>query len=227
MHLCLASAGSGHRLRRLQLVLCLLAAGCAPREGPPDFRLVWTVDPDPPAVGPARLSLTLTHASDARPVTGARVRLEGNMTHPGMVPVWAEAHEIAPGRYQAELALTMRGDWIVTVEATPTSGGVFREDFPLRVTAAEPAPTVGRSVPNPGRSLPEVGDLVPGLGRSVPSLGEVVPGVGRSVPNPGEVMPGAGRSLPKAGPSAPKAGEPVPNAPSAGGYASVSARSRG
>ena len=144
MHVCLAPPGSGHRLKRpapavtLVLTACLLAAGCGRSDRPAGLRLVWSVAPDPPAVGPARISLHLSEPAEGRPLTGARVRLEGNMTHPGMAPVEAIAREVAPGRYQADLTLTMRGDWIVTVEAVPAEGGVLREDFALRVSAAGP-----------------------------------------------------------------------------------------
>ena len=145
MHLCLAPPGSGHRLRRAAaacaVTLGLLGAGCAQTDRPWQLTLSWTIAPDPPTVGPAKLSVTLTH--DARPVTGARVRFEGNMSHPGMKPVLAEAREVAPGRYEAELGLTMRGDWIVTVEATPAEGGVFREDLALRVSAPGPTRKAG------------------------------------------------------------------------------------
>lgn len=147
MHLCLAPAGGGHRLRRAAAVcavtLGLLAAGCAQPDRPSQLTLSWTIAPDPPSVGPARLSVTLTH--DARPLTGARVRFEGNMTHPGMKPVRAEAREMAPGRYEAELGLTMGGDWIVSVEATPEGGDVLRNEIRLRVNAGAPPAAPSRS----------------------------------------------------------------------------------
>ena len=42
--------------------------------------------PTPPAVGPARLIISLTDSAGV-PVEGARVVVEGNMSHAGMVPV--------------------------------------------------------------------------------------------------------------------------------------------
>lgn len=104
-------------------LLCLAAAGCRPAaEAAPEIALAWTVAPDPPAVGAARLTLTLTEAATGRPVAGARVRLHGSMTHPGMTPVLATAREVRPGRYEAPLALTMAGDWVVLVEAALRDG---------------------------------------------------------------------------------------------------------
>lgn len=35
------------------------------------------------------------------------------MSHPGMSPVFSEATETAPGRYQAPINFTMGGDWVV------------------------------------------------------------------------------------------------------------------
>lgn len=63
-------------------------------------------------------------AGKSRPVlaTGARVSVEGNMSHPGMVPVFGTAVEVRPGRYEAPLTLTMGGDWVLTVKATLADG---------------------------------------------------------------------------------------------------------
>lgn len=78
-----------------------------------------------------RAVVTLTSEGDRAPVTGARVRLEGNMTHPGMVPIFAYAAEAGPGRYEAPLELTMGGDWILTVTATLTDGARVRRRVDL------------------------------------------------------------------------------------------------
>lgn len=37
------------------------------------------------------------------------------MSHAGMVPVFAEAKELEPGRYRSVMELSMAGDWSVTV----------------------------------------------------------------------------------------------------------------
>jgi hypothetical protein len=44
------------------------------------------------------------------------------MSHAGMVPVLALARETTPGRYQAELELTMVGDWFMLVRADLPDG---------------------------------------------------------------------------------------------------------
>lgn len=79
------------------------------------------ITPQPVRVGPATLTLRLADAS-RQPVTGASITLEGNMSHPGMSPTFAQAKEIEGGRYQAILDLTMAGDWTILVHVTLAGG---------------------------------------------------------------------------------------------------------
>jgi hypothetical protein len=51
-----------------------------------------TLTPTVSTVGPATLTVTLRNPAGSA-VTGARVRLEGYMSHPGMTPVNADAPE--------------------------------------------------------------------------------------------------------------------------------------
>ena len=117
------AADRRHRWRPVALLLAISMLGCQ-RAGSGDaaFSVRWTLTPDPPRVGPATFSLTLTDSTTGRPASGARVQLEGNMTHPGMQPVFSAAREIAPGRYEAPLALSMGGDWFVLIDATFPDG---------------------------------------------------------------------------------------------------------
>lgn len=92
----------------------------------------WTVAPDPPATGPATFSLRLTDTAAGRPVAGAAVRLEGNMSHPGMKPAFGTAREVAPGRYEAPLDFTMAGDWFVLVEARLRDGRTLERQVEVR-----------------------------------------------------------------------------------------------
>lgn len=108
----------------LLLVLTALLAACGPggdgASEVPEVTAAWTLTPNPPRVGPVQVSLTLAEAG--RPVEGAEVRLEGNMSHPGMEPVFSQAREVAPGRYEAPLGLTMAGDWFVLAQITLRDG---------------------------------------------------------------------------------------------------------
>lgn len=110
-----------------------LLASCG-REGgraseAPEITAAWSVTPAPPRVGPARVSLALTEGG--QPVRGAEVRLEGNMSHPGMQPVFGDARETAPGRYEAPLELTMAGDWFLLAQITLRDGRSLSRTSPL------------------------------------------------------------------------------------------------
>jgi hypothetical protein len=43
-----------------------------------------------------------------------------------MVPVFADAVEVEPGRYRAELEFTMGGDWFLLVDAETRDGRTLR-----------------------------------------------------------------------------------------------------
>ncbi len=114
------------------LVLWILAlAGCRGQGvEQPDIAVTLAVTPEPPKVGPATLVVTLAGA-DGQPVTGATVKLEGNMSHAGMQPVFADATEVAPGRYEAPLEFTMGGDWFVLVRAILPDGRALEHKVDL------------------------------------------------------------------------------------------------
>jgi hypothetical protein len=86
------------------------------------MRVETEISPSPPRVGPIIVNLKLTDFFTSKPVSGARIRLEGNMTHAGMPPVFAGATELEPGRYRATLELTMGGDWVVLIHAALPDG---------------------------------------------------------------------------------------------------------
>jgi hypothetical protein len=108
--------------RWLWLVVILVAVGCRAEVGDTDDVAVeLTVMPQPAYVGPATVVVLLTDDQGA-PIAGAKLLLEGNMTHPGMVPSLAEASEVSPGRYEAVLDLTMGGDWYILVQGELPDG---------------------------------------------------------------------------------------------------------
>lgn len=109
-------------LLMLLLVVTLALAACQKAENDlPDVSVDLAVSPDPPQVGPATVTVTLRNA-DGEPIGGAEMKLEGTMTHAGMVPVFADATETEPGQYEATLEFTMGGDWIIIVRATLPDG---------------------------------------------------------------------------------------------------------
>jgi YtkA-like len=71
-------------------------------------------------VGVATITAELSEG--AAPVTGAVVALEGDMSHPGMAPVFGTAKEKEPGRYEGHIQLTMPGDWVILEHITLADG---------------------------------------------------------------------------------------------------------
>jgi len=58
----------------------------------------------------------------AKPVSGASIVLEADMSHAGMAPVFGGSTEVAPGRYSGNLAFSMAGDWVVLLHVTLPNG---------------------------------------------------------------------------------------------------------
>ncbi|MGD8399068.1 MAG: FixH family protein [Anaerolineae bacterium] len=111
------------RVRAGLFAACMLLLAACARGGRdlPDVDVALTIEPSPPRVGLATVTVALADATGA-PITGADVELEGNMSHAGMVPVFGDAREVAPGRYEADLEFTMGGDWFILVRATLPDG---------------------------------------------------------------------------------------------------------
>lgn len=103
------------------MLLFVLAACSRGGQDLPDVAVDLMIEPQPPQLGPAAITVTLRDA-EGELLSGAEVKLEGNMNHAGMVPVFADAVEVAPGHYQAGLEFTMGGDWFILVRADLPDG---------------------------------------------------------------------------------------------------------
>jgi len=113
-------------------ILVLFLVSCAPSSGPvaaPNMEL--SVLPDPPRVGPATATLYLNDGN-GEPLSGSVVRLEATMTHPGMMPVLADAAETEPGRYEALFEFTMAGDWVIIATMEAPGGLSAQGQFEIR-----------------------------------------------------------------------------------------------
>ncbi len=118
------------------LAALLLVNGCR-GEATDDLALDVRVSvaPTPPLVGPALVVVELV-GEEGAPVEGARVRVEGTMTHAGMVPVLAEAEPTGDGRYRVpEFTFTMGGDWILRVHITLADGREGVREREVRVVS--------------------------------------------------------------------------------------------
>lgn len=58
------------------------------------------------------------------------------MSHPGMAPVFAEARETEPGRYQSVIELSMAGDWYVLAHVTLPDGRKLDQQIEIKGVAA-------------------------------------------------------------------------------------------
>jgi hypothetical protein len=106
----------------LPLFGTLAASGCArTTRARDDIKFSCESDPVRPRVGANTFAITLTDNAGA-PLTGAHVAVEGDMTHPGMRPVFGEPRELAPGKYQVTVDLEMRGDWTILFHITLANG---------------------------------------------------------------------------------------------------------
>ena len=120
------------------LSACLLfAQACRQKsESLPDFTLEHQISPQPPRVGPVAIMLRIKDSS-GRPVTGARIAIEGNMSHAGMTPVFAEASETGDGAYRASIDLSMVGDWVFVARATLPNGRKTEYQFEINGVAPD------------------------------------------------------------------------------------------
>jgi hypothetical protein len=113
-------------------LLVFFAFACQKTVPSPDLNIDYNIKPQPARVGDVTIDLKVTH-KDGQAAGGARVELEGNMSHPGMSPVMSETKEIEPGRYRGTLQLPMAGDWIILVHLTLADGQRLQRQLELNV----------------------------------------------------------------------------------------------
>lgn len=113
-------------------LLLLLALACHKNERSPVVALQYDVSPKPPRVGVVTIDVRVL-LEGAKWLNGARVELEGNMSHSGMSPVISETKEVEPGKYRGTLEFTMAGDWIILVHITLPGGQRVQQQLELNV----------------------------------------------------------------------------------------------
>jgi hypothetical protein len=122
-----------HVLTAALAFVCSLSclAGCRRTEPADTITVSWTLDPSPPVVGSSFVARLTLRDSAQKPVTGARLRLEGMMSHPGMAPVTVALVERGNGQYDAPLQFTMAGDWILLVTGELRDGGQVKKQIEI------------------------------------------------------------------------------------------------
>jgi hypothetical protein len=102
-----------------RLLVCGLVAGCARTAD--DVEAAWNIEPGPAVANVASVARIRLHDAKGA-LSGATLRLEGHMSHPGMAPVVAPAVERADGVYEAPFQFTMAGDWVLVLAGTLADG---------------------------------------------------------------------------------------------------------
>lgn len=120
----------------LIVVSLALLAGCGGSAGSAASDLNVQLIPAPEGRNGTYLIVQVTD-KEGKPVTNATVELEGNMTHPGMAPVFGDAVSddadgTSDGIYQVPFAFNMAGDWVITV-AIERDGKSEIKDIPVNV----------------------------------------------------------------------------------------------
>ena len=127
-------------LRRRDLLIALFVLfafvqGCRRESAAtPNLTVSFEVSPLPARVGDVTITIRMKDGSN-EPLAGARIKLEGNMSHAGMAPVFAEAKEIGPGQYRTNMNLSMAGDWQVLVHLTLPDGRELDQQFEIKEVA--------------------------------------------------------------------------------------------
>ncbi|MCU0501107.1 MAG: FixH family protein [Anaerolineae bacterium] len=136
---------AARRLARWAAFLCALAvlsvlcAGCGriqqtPAAAQDGYTVTLVAQPATPVVGDGTLVVTLRDPA-GQPVSGARLQVEGNMSHAGMKPSFGKIRGEDAGQYTVAIPWTMGGDWYVDIKATLSDGRVIARRFPIAVHA--------------------------------------------------------------------------------------------
>ncbi len=98
-------------------LLLLLLPACKPVKAEP-LEAEVVITPWPPQVRPSQILIRVPRSLDL-----VSVKVVGDMTHAGMIPVEADAVKTEDGVWRVEgFDLNMRGDWILTITAKDGEG---------------------------------------------------------------------------------------------------------
>jgi YtkA-like len=109
-------------LRGLAFAALFFLAGCHSRStSQQDVSVEFKIAPQPARVGTTVISVQLRDAA-GKPLSQARLSLEGDMAHAGMAPAFGDVKEVAAGSYEGRLDLSMPGDWVILVHGRLADG---------------------------------------------------------------------------------------------------------
>ncbi|MEO8480650.1 MAG: FixH family protein [Acidobacteriota bacterium] len=114
------------RLARLALAVTALVALAACRQSTLTGESSVAVDtiPERPVLGEPFVVQVVVHDDrNQRPLSGAKVEIIGQMSHPGMAPVVVSVSEPEPGVHRGSVVLDMAGAWVLRVTTTLPDGG--------------------------------------------------------------------------------------------------------
>jgi hypothetical protein len=117
------------------LFCAMLLAGNGCRRGGDagqGMRIETRIAPQPVRVGTATVTVSGIADGLGEPLAGVHVQIEGDMNHPGMAPVFADAPEVTPGVYQAKIDLNMPGDWVVLTHIRLADGRRIERQVDVR-----------------------------------------------------------------------------------------------
>ena len=114
----------------------MLMSGCSrpsdlSADAPATVAIQPEILPQPVRVGAATVVLKVTDAR-GKPVAGAHVAMEADMTHAGMSPQFADAKETESGRYDGQLQFPMAGDWVILLHVTLPGGKKLERQFEVK-----------------------------------------------------------------------------------------------
>lgn len=128
------------RIHTTGMVLCAWLATVACSASSDETQgITASITFDPPAhIGEVQCTVTLSDANGA-PVDATKVKLEGNMNHAGMVPVFRDAERQSEGVFVAPMEFTMGGDWLIFTRGTTSDGHAFEVVSEVPGVRAQPA----------------------------------------------------------------------------------------
>lgn len=111
----------------------LTGTGCRrSRDAAEGMKIETRIAPQPVRVGAATVTVSGIADGLGEPLAGVHVQIEGDMNHPGMPPVFADAPQVAPGVYQAKIDFNMPGDWVVLVHIRLADGRRIEQQLDVR-----------------------------------------------------------------------------------------------